>query len=93
MLEARKANDGVWNAVGTTNNTVGTRIPHADLDHVVSFLPSSISKPQAVKDLEAAALQAISLAAVDLSIALVHYASLDAAVCHPSGSHEPVVHR
>lgn len=58
---------------------------------MVSLLPNPVSEAQAVEDLQAAALEPISLTGEDLCISLVNDARLDSTVSHPSGCHQSMV--
>lgn len=60
--------------------------PH--LNHVVRFFPCPVAESKTVKDLQTAALEAVCLTRVDLRVPLVDNPCLDAAVSHPSSSHQ-----
>lgn len=57
---------------------------------MVGLLPRAVCEAERVKDLQTATLQAVGLAAEDLGVSLVNDASLDTAVRHPRGSHQPI---
>jgi hypothetical protein len=56
---------------------------------MVRFFPNSIRKAETIKDLQASALQSISLATEDLGVSLVDDPSVNTTVSHPCRGHQP----
>lgn len=56
---------------------------------MIGLLPGPIHETERVKDLQTATLKSIGLAAKDLCVSLVDNASVDAAMRHPGGCHQP----
>lgn len=55
---------------------------------MVGFQPCPVREPEAVEDLQATALQAVSLTGEDLSTPFVNDANIDAATRHPGRRQE-----
>lgn len=89
LLEPRQPHDGVGDAARAMQlSRRRVRVPHANLKHVVGLLPHAVGETEGVKDLEAAALEAVGLAADNLGVALVDDARANTEVGHPAGGHE-----
>ena len=66
LLKPAQILDRIDDSISALDVPLGIRIPQAHLQHVVRFVPSTVSKTERVEDLQCAGLHAICLAVENL---------------------------